>query len=288
MNELQVKTLTLTPAVVEFNFDELSAFLDESLTKYKGLTFTDKDAAACKKTIAELNKGKKSLSDYRIATKKDLTVAVTEFELKCKELDAKFNEVIGPLKEQHDDFEATRKDEKRAKVNDLISALIVKEGLNDKYMAQLVIKDEYLTKAKTLKAIGEELATTAEHLGIKQDKEEADIEIIKGHIALINERSGLNLIESTYVSSLDFQPVDEVKGRIERDAEAHLKKVTVSAALSQKVVSPPVVTPPPVVAEADETTFTEKYEVTGTDAQLGALEDYMTNHGLTWKVITDA
>ncbi|MEK4715257.1 DUF1351 domain-containing protein [Sporosarcina sp. FSL K6-5500] len=286
MNELQVKTINLVPAVVEFNFDELAAVLDENLKKYTGLTFTDKDAAACKKVIAELNKGKKLLSAYRIETKKELTVSVTDFENQCKELDAKFNAVIGPLKEQADDFEADRMDAKRKKVNDLISALIVKEGLNDKYMAQLIIKDEYLTKSKTLKAIGEELATTAEHLGIKQDKEEADIEIIKGFVELANTKSGLNLIESTYINLLDFEPVDEIKMRINYDVEGQLKKAT-----PVQIIPMPkghdIVIPTPV-SKTDDESFVEKYEVTGTESQLDALEEYMSNHGLIWVEIVDA
>lgn len=282
MNELQVKTINLVPAVVEFNFDELAAVLDGNLKKYDGLTFTDKDAASCKKTIAELNKGKKALNDYRISTKKDLTVAVTEFEDKCKELSAKFDQVINPLKDQHDKFEDDRKDEKRVKVQAIIDELIGHEGLNDKYAAQLVVHDSYLNKSTTLKTISEELTTKAEHLGIKQDKEDADIELIKSHVDLINERHGLHLINFTYINLLDFQPVDAIKERIERDAEGVQERLAPT-----KTVSPPVVTPSPVV-EADDEIFIEKYYVEGTENQLNALEEYMNEHGLSWQGIKDA
>lgn len=283
---LQVRTINLTPAVVEFNFDELAVVLDENLKKYDGLTFTDKDAAECKKVIAELNKGKKALNDYRLATKKELTVAVTEFEDKCKELSTKFDDVIAPLKEQHDQFEEDRKEEKRKKVQDLIDKLIVKEGLNEKYTAQLIIHDEYLNKSKTLKSIGEELATTAEHLGMSQDKEEADIEIIKGYVELINVKHGCNLIDSSYINLLDFQTADEIKMRINSDVQTELLKKSAPVHVIPMPKGHNIVIPTPV--DKNEESFREVYKVTGTESQLDALEEYMSSQGIQWVAVTDA
>jgi hypothetical protein len=273
-NKLQVRTINLTPAVVEFNFDELAAILDENLKKYDGLTFTEKDAADCKKTIAELNKGKKSLDTYRKETKKELTASVTAFENKCKELAKKFDEVIDPLKEQHDQFENSRKDAKRIQIQQVIDQLIDDEGLNDTYAAQLIIQEEYFNKSKTIKSIKEELKTKAEHLGILQDKEEADQEVIKSHVALINTKYGLNLPESAYIGLLEYgADIGKIKGVIEQDAKvanAPVKKVVPTAPTVQ-----------------DEKIFVETWEITGTESQLQALEDFMQNEGIKWKVIEE-
>lgn len=287
--ELQVKTVTLTPAVVEFNFAELSSALDENLKKYDGLTFTEKDAAACKKTITELNKGKKALDSYRKETKKKLTASVTAFENQCKELNQKFDDVINPLKDQHDQFEINRKEEKRQKVNDIISKLINKEDLNDKYMSQLIVKDEYLTKSKTLKSIEDELAISAEHLGIKQDKEEADMDIIKSHVELVNTKNDLNLIDSSYINLLDYQSVEAIKERIETDALNEVEKAqrVVETKVQSKVKKHHEV---PVKEESDtnEATFVEVYELTGTESQLDELEEYMSSQCLSWRGIDNA
>ncbi|MCM3396815.1 DUF1351 domain-containing protein [Oceanobacillus profundus] len=219
-----MKTIELTPAVVEFNFDELSSVLDEQLSKYEGLEFTEKDAASCKKTITELNKGKKSLNDYRLKTKKELTVSVTEFENKCKELAGKFDQVINPLKEQHDQFEEERKEIKRLEIEGYIDHLIHIEGLNDKYAARLLVLESYLTKSKTIKSIKEELTVKAEHLGIAQDKYEADREIIKSHVELINTKENINLPESPFLSLLDHKEVADIKAQIETAAKVDLEK----------------------------------------------------------------
>ncbi|HHY72674.1 MAG TPA: DUF1351 domain-containing protein [Bacillus bacterium] len=275
--ELQVKTINLTPAVVEFNFDELSAVLDEQLKKYEGLTFTEKDAAACKKTITELNKGKKALDDYRKETKKKLTESVTAFENQCKELGAKFDSVINPLKEQHDEFENQRKEEKRKQIQTIIDGLLEKEGLNGKFAAQLIIPDEYYNKGKAMKAIRDELTTKAEYLGIQQDKEDADKEIIRMTVQQANTVLGVNLPESVYFNLLDYKTVEEIRAQIQADGEKEG---------ADRIVKVPVITTKPTTNKTAGF-FKEKYQVEGTESQLDALEEWMTSHSLTWKVIEE-
>lgn len=273
MNELQVKTIELTPAVVEFNFDELSSVLDEQLSKYEGLEFTEKDVAACKKTITELNKGKKALNDYRLKTKKELTASVTEFENKCKELAGKFDAVINPLKEQADEFEENRKNEKRTKVQEIIDELIDKEGLNEKYAARLMILESHLNKSKSLKSIREDLTVKAEHLGIAQDKFEADQEVIKSHVQLINAKENLNLPESPFVNLLDHKEVADIKAQIESAAKVENEKDVPEQVPLSSV---------PESKSIDEPICFETYEVFATESQLDALEEFMNDKNIKW------
>ncbi|MCC2248829.1 DUF1351 domain-containing protein [Virgibacillus sp. AGTR] len=277
MNELQVKTIDLTPAKVEFNFEELSAVLDDQLAKYEGLEFTEQDATACKKTITELNKGKKALDTYRKETKKELTVSVTRFENQCKELGKKFDSVINPLKEQHDQFEEKRKEIKRMEIEGYIDHLIHIEGLNDKYASQLVVEESYLTKSKTIKSIKEELIVKAEHLGVQQDKEKADQEVIKSHVDLINLENGTDLLNITYISLLDHEiPVNEIKNQIERDAKIKVK--------NDQMKEVPLSEAP---GHTEEDIFVETYHVEGTEGQLQKLEEYMSSQSLTWSVMEE-
>ncbi|GAB2553537.1 DUF1351 domain-containing protein [Gracilibacillus alcaliphilus] len=275
MNELQVKTIELVPAQVDFNFDELSQVLDEQLAKYEGLEFFDEDAAACKKTITELNKGKKALNDYRLKTKKELSKEITDFEAKCKNLSNKFDDVIKPLKEQHDQFEEDRKEEKREKIVPIVEKLIEAEGLNEKFSAQLSdIPNEYLNKSKTIKSITTELTEKAKHLGISQDKEEADKEIVKGHVELINAKNDTDLLDITYMALLDHDiSVGEIKNQIEKDAAIKIKNAT----------QVPLSSAPGHVEDDD--IYTETYQVEGTEYDLEMLEEYMSSNSLTWKVV---
>ncbi|MFD2046039.1 DUF1351 domain-containing protein [Ornithinibacillus salinisoli] len=282
MNELQVKTINLTPAVVEFNYEEISMMLDDQLAKYEGLTFTEKDAAACKKTITELNKGKKALDTYRKKTKKELTEEVIAFENKCKVLGSKFDEVINPLKEQHDQFEEERKNIKRLEIEGLIDHLVHVENLNEKYAAKLTVEDSYLTKSKTIKSIKEELTTKAAHLGVQQDKEEANLEVIKSHVELINTKYGVNLLEESYTTLLEYQSVGEIKGIIENHAQLQVDKEEAEAkAVEYKEV--PLSSAPKSVSN-DDYEFIEVYTVTGTESQLDALEEFMDREKIKWTV----
>jgi len=298
MNELQVKTIKFKPAEVEFNYQELEAILEENLKKYNGLTFSEDDAAECKKTITELNKGKKMVDQYRLKTKKQLTEPVTVFENQCKELNKKFDEVINPLKEQHDSFETKRKEEKRAKAQVIVDQLIDSVGLNEKYATELVIEDSYLTKSKTLKTIEEELSVTAEHLRMKQDKAESDKQIIQSHVELVNAKNDLKLIKSTYINLLDYQEFQDVKNRIEADVEQVLEdarkeqELKEQQELEEKKKAIPVVeefkqVTPMKDPEKDEPTYFEVYKVTATESQLDAVQDFFDREDIQFEIITE-
>lgn len=298
MNELAVKTIEFQPAKVEFNYKELETVLDESLKKYSGLTFTEDDATECRKTIAELRKGKRALDQYRLQTKKQLTESVTVFENQCKELNAKFDEVINPLVEQNEAFEVKRKEEKRVKVQAILDKISTEFELDEKRAAELVIEDSYLTKSKTFKSIEEELSTLAEHLKMKQDKRVSDEEIIKSHVELMNTKHEMNLIESTYINLLDFEEFQAVRDRIESDVEEVLEQRRVEdqlleeqAALEAKQVE--VVQPEPTsqtlatTPVTNQEVFLDVYEVIGTESQLDALEAFMKHEGIEFKVLED-
>lgn len=281
MDELQVKTTELKPAVVKFNFDELSEVLDQQLAKYEGLEFTEEQVKECKKVITELNKGKKALNDYRIATEKKLTVSITDFKHECKQLSDKFDSVITPLKEQADEFEENRKEEKRKIVQKIIDELIEKEGLNGKYAAKLVIEKSYLNKSTTIKSITEELTTKAGHLGIQQDKEESDKQIINMSVEMANQRYDVELLDSTYIRLLDHEDIEKIKKIILEDAEREVKK----REQKEKSKAAPITVSKP--KKKKEESFVEKYQVTGTESQLDALEEYMSSQGLEWSVIEE-
>lgn len=286
--ELVVRTIMFEPAKIEFNFDQLSTILDANLTKYAGLEFTEKTVGECKKTIAELRKGKTLLDTYRKDTKKQLTESVTEFENRIKELAAKFDAVINPLVEQSDQFEADRKERKRKEIQEIIDTLITQQGLNEKYADWMVIPLDYYNKGTSIKDIKVELTALATSLGVSQDKEAADVEIIKTKVELANAKNGVNLIETPYVNLLmhDVSITDivekinadaeELKRREEARKTAVFNKSFGEAIPIHKSAAAPVV---------DEETFTETFVITGTESQLQALEEFLEENELIWKIV---
>lgn len=315
--DVAIRIIETTPAVVNFNFQEISDALDLALDKYNGLVFTDATIAECKKTIAELRKGQNSLEDFRKKTKAQLTESVTAFEKQCKELYSKFESVIKPLTEQQDQFETERKEKKRAEIQEIINGLVT--GLSDKYAALVIIPQEYLNKGKTLKTIKTELTTLAGSLRVRQDKEEQDVNLIRTKVELANAQYQLKnpLVPGHYLRLLSYKSVSEIEDLIVVDAEGAIAKENKSTeAVALAPASDPYIIPslgslitsnwegtpqvsPVVPAPIEQNIIdvvkvlnsfleppgliTAVYEITGTEAQLEALETYLGEQGLAWQ-----
>src|SRR5690625_4246315 len=85
MNELQLETIKLIPATIEFNKESIIDELNETLKKYENLVFTEENTAEIRKVLAELRKGKTAADKFRLAKKKEALEPVTEFENDVKE-----------------------------------------------------------------------------------------------------------------------------------------------------------------------------------------------------------
>ena len=109
---------------IDFNFEDLKDALTGELEFYKNLVFTEDTKADAKKTVAELRKLKKQISDKRIEVKKLYMQPYTDFEAKVKELDKLINEPIAYISEQIDAFEQKRIEEKRELINEIYLELV--------------------------------------------------------------------------------------------------------------------------------------------------------------------
>lgn len=298
--DVAIRIIETKPAVVNFNYQEISDHLDGVLEKYRGLVFGDKDIAECKKTIAELRKGQKALDEFRKTTKKKLTESVTNFEFQCKTLFNKFEAVIKPLTEQQDQFELERKEKKRVEIQSIINFLVTEKALNEKYAPQLIITEEYFNKGKTIKAIKSELSAFANTLKVQQDKEAQDIDLIKTKVELANAQYQLTnaLMPEQYLRHLAYHSVANIEDMITSDAQqisdrekkaaedltVKVEKVPkVEEAMEPELANDFVTTPATFVAPKTDQTITAVYEVTGTEEQMSALETYLDENNFDWR-----
>lgn len=302
--DVVVRIIETTPAVVKFNYQEISDHLDSVLANYKGLVFTESTVTECKKTIAELRKGQKSLDEFRKATKKQLTESVTNFEFQCKVLYEKFTAVIKPLTDQQDQFELDRRELKRVEIQAYIPLLVRDQGLDEKYSAQIVILEEYYNKGKTLKEIKKELYAIATSLKVQQDKEGQDIDLVKTKVQLANAQYQLtpprDLKPEPYLRLLNTYPISRIEESITFDAQEAKKTYDAFDALEDAKVAvvPEVVDaaiPVPVeipnagnsVPSADPVVITMLYRITGTVEQLTGLEQHLGESYLIWVGMPD-
>ena len=219
MKELALVSKT-TPAVVSFNYDEIDAQLDVTLKKYDGLVFTEETLKECKKTISELKKGQKSLSDFRIKTKKLLTEDIRKFEDQCKKLSDKFDTVINPISLQADAFEVKRRSDKQNEILKIINTLSAERVLESKYSIQLIITEQMLNKGTKTKDITADLTKQADVLLSQQNMEKANIELIKSKVELANSQYGVTLLNNLYLGLLkDGKDVNSLIKMINENAE---------------------------------------------------------------------
>ncbi len=323
MNELQVKTIEIEPAVIKFNYEDIEKELENSLKKYKGLVFSEGNETDLRKTIAELRKGKNAVDRYRIDTKKELNLPIKEFEEKCKQLDEKFTSVIDPLVEQQKEFEAKRKAEKLEKLEKIRIEHIENYGLDEEYHHEVVIEDSMLTKSASLKQSGESLEFKVKNLKMLQDKKEADKDVITTSVKLANAENELSLSIDAYIRLLDYQDVEAVKEQISSDAnkevetreqeriekerlesekQAKLERIEQemkeSIEQEDKAIQESVVEEEPAFDDipfsdpfmddpfAVEPTFEVVYKIKASNDDLQELNSYLTSKGIVFEVIT--
>jgi len=223
MNQLKIIANNTTPAKVDFNYKEIEEQLSKVLAKYVGLVFTDETVKDCKKSIADLRKGQKSLDDFRKETKKMLTESVTVFENDCKVLYKKFDEVIDPLKEQADHFETLRKEEKKKAVEQLIENVIETYKLNEKYGDKLVVEDGFLIASISITKVKEQLSVMADKLRAEQRKEEEEALVITSTVKTVNKEAEINLLVDNYTRLLQYEDATKVMAKIYEDASQVVK-----------------------------------------------------------------
>lgn len=314
MKELQIITNKITPAKVEFNYKDIDEKLDIVLKKYKGLVFTEDTVKDCKKTMAELRKGQKSLDEFRKKTKRLLTESVTEFENDCKRLYKKFDDVIDPLKEQADFFEAQRKEEKRQAVEKLIEEVKETFSLNNKYGNELIVEEKYLNASETISKVKEKLYVKANDLREAQRQEEANINLIKTTVQNNNTTHGINLLEDNYLRLMALEESgtiiakiyedtnklvkakEEEKARLERLEQERIAKEQEEQRLQEQYeIEAEIVeeTIPDIEIENFEELpeeaplITKTFKVTGDAGQIKDLETFLNAIFETWEVVED-
>ncbi len=293
-NELQVKTIKFEPAVIEFNHEEIEKELNEMLKKYKGLTFTEKEAKECRNTLTELRKVKNSIEQYRIKTKKQLNEPIKPFEEICKSLYKKVDDVMDPLKEQADEFDEKQREEKRIKVGSIKEQVIEDLQMDEELAKDLIIEDRYLNKSTTLKSIEEDLHEQANQLITAAQNEQQNIDLIKAHVKIVNLENDVELLDSSYLNLAAHQPINEIKAVINKDAadlvikrdkELDTKRLAGAKKMKEQFDQEREVLKDPEPVRHSVERFVEIYQVTGTELQLDALEEYMSSQSLSWSIV---
>ncbi len=188
-----LEILRVEKPIVSFNYNAIKADILRVVGEWKGFVIKEDDLAFTKDLLADLNKKKKAIDDFRKTTKKELSEPIATFEDQCKELVGIIDDVYTDIKEQYDAFEERRREQKLQEVKELVEFARSDSGLPEKYQLQIEIKAEYLNKTYTIAKVGKDLEDVVARLQAEWLIEQQRLDQIKTLCELANAQYGLNI-----------------------------------------------------------------------------------------------
>lgn len=260
---------------IDFNFEDLKDALTAELELYKNLVFTEDTKADAKKTVAELRKLKKQISDKRIEVKKLYMQPYTDFEAKVKELDKLINEPITFISEQIDAFEQKRIEEKRELINNIYLELV--SGREDiaGYAELNRVYDSKWENASTSKK------TIQESITNYLDGVANDIAAIKSMESEYETKALMRYKETGVLSDAlltirqwEKQKEEILKAEEEKQAEAEADEILDAPEPAEEFIEP---------TEKNDIMKLARYEVKVDPFQQTQLECYMQECGIQYR-----
>ena len=260
---------------IDFNFEDLKEALTAELELYKNLVFTEDTKADAKKTVAELRKLKKQISDKRIEVKKLYMQPYTDFEAKVKELDKLINEPITFISEQIDAFEQKRIEEKRELINEIYLELVSEREDIAGYAELNRVYDSKWENASTSKKTIQEAITSY------LDSVDNDIAAIESMESEYEAKALMRYKETGVLSDAlltirqwEKQKEEILKAEEEKQAEAEVDEILDAPEPIEEFIEP---------TEKNDIMKLARYEVKVDPFQQTQLECYMQECGIQYR-----
>ena len=260
---------------IDFNFEDLKDALTAELELYKNLVFTEDTKADAKKTVAELRKLKKQISDKRIEVKKLYMQPYTDFEAKVKELDKLINEPITFISEQIDAFEQKRIEEKREIINEIYLELVSEREDIAGYAELNRVYDSKWENASTSKKTIQEAITSY------LDSVDNDIAAIESMESEYEAKALMRYKETGVLSDAlltirqwEKQKEEILKAEEEKQAEAEADEILDAPEPIEEFIEP---------TEKNDIMKIARYEVKVDPFQQTQLECYMQECGIQYR-----
>lgn len=300
MSETRFEVTPVLGTIVT-NMDAVEAHLQEILSQYDGVVFTEESKADAKRLVASLRKDKKGIGDQCREVKKQWMLPYERFEARVKRLQQLYDEPITRINEQVEAFEKKRLDERDREIKAIYADEI---GDLAEYLPLYRIRDEKWNNAGTsVKAI--RTAMAAAIANVRAGK--AAIEAMQSDAvpaALRKYQATLNLPDAiAYINSYEAQKAAILRQEEERHkqeeerrrqaeierARAEERKRIQEEERIRKEAEAETIKRVQFVDEESAAPLTAPgscravYTVVGTDAELQELEMAMTSLGLYYE-----
>lgn len=159
--ELRVNEVQF-PESISFNYEELKQELQEKVSMYETLVYTDEQIKEAKADRAKLNSLKKALNDERIRREKEWMVPFADFKAKINEIISIIDKPVLLIDKQVKEYEEKQKQDKLAKIQEYYNGIEKPElqwlGL------PAIYSEKWLNASVSMKSIQEEINSRLEQI----------------------------------------------------------------------------------------------------------------------------
>lgn len=159
--ELRVNEVQF-PESISFNYEELKQELQEKVSMYETLVYTDEQIKEAKADRAKLNSLKKALNDERIRREKEWMVPFSDFKAKINEIISIIDKPVLLIDKQVKEYEEKQKQDKLAKIQEYYNGIEKPElhwlGL------PAIYSEKWLNASVSMKSIQEEINARLEQI----------------------------------------------------------------------------------------------------------------------------
>ena len=186
--EIKVGALQL-PEKISFNYEELKTGLEEKVSMYETIVYTDDQIKDAKADKANLNKLKKALNDERIRREKEYMEPFNDFKAKVNEIISIIDKPIAVIDRQVKAYEEAQKEAKFREIHDYFITRELPDDMPGLF--EKIFSDKWLNASVSMKSIREEINSRLEQI-------EMDVKIIEdlpefGFEAMEEYKSSLNI-----------------------------------------------------------------------------------------------
>lgn len=259
---------------ISFNHEELAAYLNQQLEKYKLAIYTDETIKTAKDDRATLNKFKEALDTKRKEIKKLCLKPYEDFEKQINRLIAMVDEPISAIDGQVKDYEKKLQELKRTGIEEYYNENI--ENLKDVLPLNKIFNECWLNVTYKMSSIMEEILGAIEKF--KQDIN--TIESLKTEFEL--------QVKDVYLSTLDLsKALNENARLIEQKKKLEAIKPPAPA---PKIEDKPLPLPEQIAINIPEETgeiLTRDFRIYATKTQIAMLRDFLIKNNIKYGKITD-
>lgn len=188
--DLDISITKVVPATITSNIKDLKEITIPKIKQYAKTIVTAENYKDIDTMLTNLRKAKETLNRGKIATKKEASKTITEFEEDVKEILAVFDDVITNLAEQTNAFKSAEKEAKRKELEDTISklksVLIENNMISKEYADKFEFDEKWLNKSTTQKAFKEAVEKQFNEL---MEQEKKDKEVLNAIVETIKSQN---------------------------------------------------------------------------------------------------